>query len=318
MTKSAYVVGSLTAAPQTKVTGYLDVPGTTVRMPMTVINGAEPGPTVLITAGVHGGEYPSIEAAIRLAAELDPARVRGQVTVIHVVSPLAFEARQQYVVPQDGKNPNRQFPGSALGTVSERMAHAIMTQVVPGVTAWVDLHGGDIHESLLPFSIYSDGSAPEVLAKSRRLAEVYGIKYVVARNTVTGGTYGAAAAVGVACIITEAGQMGQLDEPNTQIHLQGCRNVLHDLGVLSGDPEPVEPIVLLREFPWVRAAQSGCWYPAVQVGSYVSAGEPVGVIKDYFGKTLGEYTAPASGAVLFVVTSLAISEGDPLVAQGVE
>lgn len=318
MSKADYVVAGLVAMPGSKVTGFLEVPGTQIRMPMTVVSGTEPGPTVLITGGVHGGEYPGIEAAIRLAAELEPTRVKGQVAVIHIVSPLAFQARQQYVVPQDGKNPNRQFPGSALGTVSERLAHAIMTKVVPGLDAWVDMHGGDIHEALVPFTIYSDAAAPEVLAKSRAMAEVYGIKYVVARNSVAGGTYGAASLVGVPCILTEAGQVGQLDEANTLVHLNGCRNVLRSLGVLSGAPEPVEPITLLRDFPWVRAEQDGCWYPAIQVGENVTADQVVGVIKDYFGEVIAEYRAPASGVLLFVVTSLAIGTGDPLLAVGVE
>jgi predicted deacylase len=318
MSKADYTVAGLKAAPGSKVQGFLEVPGTPVRMPITLVNGAEPGPTVLITGGVHGGEYPGIEAAIRLAAELNPARVKGQVAVIHIVSPLAFQARQQYVVPQDGKNPNRQFPGSALGTVTERMAHTIMTQVVPGLDAWVDLHGGDIHEALVPFTIYSDASAPEVQAKSKAMAEVYGIKYVVARNSVAGGTYGAASSAGVPCILTEAGQCGQLDEANTLVHLNGCRNVLKHLGVLPGSPEPVAPIALLRDFPWVRSEQDGCAYPSVKVGDVVTAGQPVAVVKDYFGNVLGEYQAPASGVVLFAVTSLAIGAGDPILAVGVE
>lgn len=311
-------VGTAVAAPGAKATGFLEVPGTEVAMPLTVVNGAEPGPRVLVSGGVHGGEYPGIEAAIRLAALLDPATVRGQVVVIHIVSPLAFAARQQYVVPQDGKNPNRQFPGNALGTVTERMAHAIMTQVLPGVDAWVDLHGGDIHEALVPFTIYSDAAAPQVAARSRAMAEVYGIEWVVASNSVKGGTYSAAAAAGVPTILTEAGQCGRLDETNTQIHLQGCLNVLKHLGVLPGQPAPVAPVKVCSQFPWVNAGQSGCFYPAVNIGQMVQAGQPIGVIKDCFGQVLAEYTAPASGVVLFVVTSLAINAGDPLLAVGVE
>ena len=318
MTRGDYVVGSLMAVPGAKVSGYLDVPGTMVRMPLTVVNGAEPGPTVLITGGVHGGEYPGIEAAIRLAAELDPARVKGRVTVIHIVSPLAFQARQQYVVPQDGKNPNRQFPGNAFGTITERMTHAIMAHVVPGIDAWIDLHGGDIHEALIPFTLYSDAATPEVQARSRQMAEVYGIKYLVPRNAIGGGTYGTGASLGIPAILAEAGQVGQLDEENVQVHLTGCRNVLKHLGVLPGRPEPVGPVTVLRDFPWLRAEQAGCWYPAVKVGDQATAGQTVGVIRDYFGKVVGEYKAPDSGLVLFVVTSLAIGTGDPLLAFGVE
>lgn len=198
------------------------------------------------------------------------------------------------------------------------MAHTLMTEVVSKADAWVDMHGGDIHEALVPFTIYSDSASPDVQARARAMAEVYGIEYVVARNSVAGGTYGAAAAIGVPCILTEAGQVGQLDEFNTLIHLSGCRNVLHHLGVLAGVPTPVAPIKLLRDFPWLRAGQEGCWYPAVAVGEQVLEGQTVGIIKDYFGQPLAEYRSPAGGVVLFVVTSLAINEGDPLLAVGVE
>lgn len=317
MSKRDFVVGGICAEPGSKATGFLEVSGTAVRMPVTVVNGTQTGPSVLISGGVHGGEYPGIEAAIALAAELDPTQVRGQVVVIHIVSPLAFHARQQYVVPQDGKNPNRQFPGSALGTVTERMAHLIMTQVVPQVDAWVDMHGGDIHEALVPFTIYSDAAAPHVQERARAMAAVYGIDYVIARASVAGGTYGAAGARGVPCILTEAGQVGQLDAESTQVHLRGCRNVLRHLGVLPGQPDPVAPIKLLRDFPWLRAEQSGCWYPAVGVGANVQAGQVVGVIKDYFGCLLAEYRSPASGVVLFIATSLAMNAEDPLLAVGV-
>lgn len=318
MSKESFQVAGISAAPGSKATGFIQVEGTNVAMPTTVVNGASPGPTLLVTGGVHGGEYPGIEAAIRLARELNPAEVRGQVVVIHIVSPLAFHARQQYFVPLDGKNPNRNFPGSKLGTASERMAYTVMTEAAAKVDAWVDLHGGDIHEALVPFTIYSDRSAPDVMARSKAMAEVYGIEYVLESNSVKGGTYGAAAAIGLPCILTEAGECGQLDEPNTQVHLKGLYNVLKLLGILAGSPEPVAPIRLLKNFPWLRSPHSGCWYPAVKVGEMVTEGHAVGEIRDYFGTTLERFTAPASGVVMFVVTSLAINADDPLLAIGAD
>ena len=312
----ALQVGGLVVEPGSRKSGYLEVPGTGVRMPLTVAMGIEDGPCVLVTGGVHGGEYPGIEAAIRLARELDPGELRGSVIVVHPVNLPAFHARVQYLVPQDGKNLNRQFPGNALGTVSERMAHVLMSEIVHRVDAWVDLHGGDIHEALVPFTIYSDAAEERVVSASRAMAEVYGIEYVLASATVKGGTYSAAAKAGVPCILAEAGQVGQLDEASVRIHLRGCRNVLKNLGALSGDPEPAPPIHLLRSFDWLFSSRTACWYPAVEIGQQVEKGEAVGVVRDYFGDTLEEHRAPSSGVVLFMVTSLAINEGDPLLAVG--
>ena len=312
----AFQIGGLVVEPGARGSGFLEVPGTGVRMPLTVVNGVEDGPRVLITGGVHGGEYPGIEAAIRLARELDPRELRGTVVLVHPVNLPAFHARVQYLVPQDGKNLNRQFPGNALGTVSERMAHVLMSEIVHRMDAWVDLHGGDIHEALIPFTIYSDAAEEGVVSASRAMAEVYGIEYVLAGATVKGGTYSAASKAGVPCILAEAGQVGQLDEASVAIHLRGCRNVLKHLGALPGEPEPVAPIRLLRTFAWLFSGQTACWYPTVEIGQRVEVGQAVGVVRDYFGETLEEHWAPASGVVLFLVTSLAINEGDPLLAVG--
>jgi len=141
---------------------------------------------------------------------------------------------------------------------------------------------------------------------------------VLGRNSVAGGTYGAAASAGGAAILTEAGEVGQLTEENVQIHLRGCRNVAHYLGIVPGAPESTGPVQVLADYQWLRASHSGCWYPAVRAGEKVQDGQVVGTIKDYFGNVLVTYTTPAPGIVLFSVTSLAMNEGDPLLAIGVE
>jgi predicted deacylase len=307
-------IGPLSAERGQKVRGLVPVPGTSIQLPITVAHGAEPGPTLLVTGGIHGGEYPGIEAAIGLACALDPADMRGSAIVVAVASPTAFQARMQYRVPEDGLNLNRQFPGSASGTVSQRLAAFIMTELAPRADAWVDMHGGDIHEDLEPFTIYS--AAPAVRARAARLAEVYGIRYLLESDSVRGATYGAAAAAGIPCILTEAGDVGQLDQECVEVHGRGLRNVLCELGILPGAPAPIGPTVLLRNNHWMTSEHTGCWYPAVQAGEQVTKGQPLGELRDYFGETLARVVAPADGVVLFRVTSLAIDAGDPLLAIG--
>ncbi|MGQ0550563.1 MAG: M14 family metallopeptidase [Armatimonadota bacterium] len=316
MSGAPWSVGTAAAAPGEKARGVLPVPGTGLQLPLTLAHGAHPGPLVLVTGGVHGGEYPGIEAAIRLARELDPTTMRGRIAVVHVYGLSAFHARLQYLVPEDGKNPNRVFPGKATGTVSERMAHILMETLVAGADAWVDLHGGDIHEELEPFTIYSDGAAPDVVAKSRAMAEAYGIPHIIRSQSIAGGTYGAASSRGVPAILTEAGGVAQLDADSVAVHLHGLRNVLRLLGVLPGEPEPVPPRTHLSQFVWLRSEHTGCWYPVVRAGERVSKGQVVGVIRDYWGDLLVEHRAPAAGVILFVVTSLAINPTDPLLGAG--
>jgi predicted deacylase len=294
----------------------LPVPGTGIQMPITLVHGARPGPRVLITGGVHGGEYPAIETAIRTARDLDPGQVSGRVALVHPYGLSAFHARLQYLVPEDGKNPNRVFPGKATGTVSERMAHTLFEALATGADAWVDLHGGDIHEALVPFVIYSDGAPPDVAAKSRAMAEAFGIPNVIVSQSIAGGTYGAAASLGIPAILAEAGGVGQLEERDVATLMRGVRNVLRLLGVIPGAPEPVPAPTRLTRFVWLRSEHTGCWYPSVRAGDRVSEGQPIGVIKDYWGDVLAAHTAPAGGVVLFVVTSLAINPTDPLIGIG--
>jgi predicted deacylase len=311
-------IGSLSAERGQKLRGWLPVPGTAIQLPLALIHGARPGPTLLVTGGIHGGEYPGIEAAIQLARALDPAAMSGSAIVVAIASPTAFQARMQYRVPEDGLNLNRQFPGRATGTVSQRLAACVMAQLAARADAWVDLHGGDIHEELEPFTIYSAGAAAAVRDESARLAAAYGIRYLVESDSVRGGTYGAAAAIDLPCILTEAGGVGQLDPAEQAAHSRGLQNVLRALGILPGAPESVEPNTLLRTFHVVTSEHAACWYPAVRAGDTVGQGQPLGELRDYFGDRVAQISAPLAGVVLYRVTSLAVDPGDPLVGIGAE
>jgi len=242
----------------------------------------------------------------------------GSAIVVSIASPTAFQARMQYRVPEDGLNLNRQFPGRATGTVSQRLATCVMTELAAHADAWVDLHGGDIHEELEPFTIYSAGAVPAVRAEAARLAAAYGIRYLVESDSVRGGTYGAAAAIDLPCILTEAGGVGQLDPAQQAVHSRGLQNVLRALEILPGVPESVEPVTLLHTFHVVTSQHAACWYPAVRSGDTVSQGQPLGELRDYFGDTVAHIAAPLAGLVLYRVTSLAVDPGDPLVGIGAE
>ena len=123
-----------------------------VEIPFAVIQGTRPGPRLLVTAGVHGSEFCSIEAAIRLM-RIPPEQIKGTLTILPIVNTQGFYKRSIYVMPQDGKNLNRMFPGRPDGSTSERVAHWLVTQAYPRADAYLDLHGGDLDEALVPFSI---------------------------------------------------------------------------------------------------------------------------------------------------------------------
>ncbi|MDR7543085.1 MAG: M14 family metallopeptidase [Armatimonadota bacterium] len=314
--RGSLTVGTATASPGTRAHGALSVPGVAVRLPVIVLRGSAPGPTLVITAGIHGAEYVGIEAAIRAAASLDVAALRGTVIVVPVANPPAFAARAIGVCPLDGRNLNRVFPGRPDGTASERIAHTLLTQVIRRADAYVDLHGGDLHEALEPFVLFCQGAAPEVVAKSRAMAETFGLGYVVAGG-LSGATVEAASSMGIPAILPEAGGQGILDERMVGLHLRGIHRVLAHLDMLGSVPEAISAPVPVSEFLWVRSSSAGLFYPSVSAGQQVSAGQAAGEIRDWFGERIASLSTPAAGVVLFVTTTLATNPGDPLFAIGV-
>jgi predicted deacylase len=313
-------VGDVTAGPGQVARGRIRVAvGTAVvvEMPVVVINGTRPGSTVCVTGGVHGAEYPGIEAAIRLSRNLRPEAMRGAVIIVPIVSVPAFQRRAIYVNPMDGININRVFPGNPAGTITEVMAATLFQEAVAQSDAFIDLHGGDLVEALVPFTIYFHSGNATVDEPSRKMAEAYGIKYIVRSLAMKGGSYQAAAAMGKPAILTESGGQGILDEPSVQIHVRGVTNVLKHLGVLEATPAAGEQPVHFPQSSWLAAEQSGIFYPAVSVGQQVERGQAVGEFRDWFGEPMAKVVSPAKGIVLFLVTSPAINKGDPILSVGV-
>jgi len=309
------VVGTASAGSGEKGFGALEVPGTGVSMPVAVIQGRTPGPRVCITAGVHGAEYVGIEAAIRTIGGLDPLVLSGTVIVVPVVNTPAFAARSIYVCPLDGRNLNRVFPGSPEGTPSERMAHTLLASAISGADAYIDLHGGDLNEALLPFTIYFGGADPEVVARSCAMAEAFGISHII-EGSVAGSAFEAASVAGIPAILPEAGGQGILDESMVAIHLRGITNVLCMLGITPGVAEPPARPVHVKRFLWLRSDHAGLFYPRVAVGDRVVEGEVLGEVRDWFGLRLALVNSPGDGSVLFLVTTPATNPGDPLLAIG--
>lgn len=310
-------VAGLTAAPGECIAQHvtITVVGVAVELPLFLINGAHPGPTLVVTAGIHGSEYPCVEAAARLGQTLDPAALHGQMIILPSANPLAFRSRSIYVTPPDGKNLNRQFPGSATGTFTEAWAYWLFQHIISQGDYYIDLHGGDMIEALVPFVSWLCVGNAEVDEAARAMADTFGISYILEiKEPLAGTTFCAAAEAGIPALLAEAGGQGVWDETSVAVLQNGVRRVMAHLNMYEPIAEPGEPPVQLKGWSWLRSEVNGLYYPEVAVGEQVKAGQDVGRIADVFGNTLQSITAPADGVVLFLVTSLAINTGDPLMA----
>ena len=281
--------------------------------PVFEATGPRDGPRACLLAGVHGCEYSSIAALTRFMRELDIAALTGTIVAVPVVSPTSFAARSPFVVPEDGRNLNRSFPGDPDGSFTDVLAHHVFSEFVAGADLLIDLHGGDLVEALEPFALYDDSPVRDT---AERLARAYGLGYIVCDTTDTlgGTTSAAAAAAGIPGVTAEAGGRGLLEPAEVERHLHGLHNSLRAAGMLDGEPDPPPAgQQLVERFLWLRTPVRGWWQPAVDVGDTVAAGDQLGTVLDGFGDTLQVITAPEPGALLFLTSSPAV-EADGLLA----
>ena len=289
--------------------GYIQ-PVDGVEIPFGIIEGSEAGPCLLVTAGVHGSEYCSIETAVRLLKRT-PEEIKGTLVVLPILNVQGFRKRSIYIMPEDGKNLNRMFPGRPDGSTSERLADWLVTHVYPHADAYLDLHGGDLDESLAPFTVY-----PRGCERSKALATAFGIPVAVAAGG-EGYTVNAAYKVGVPSILPEVSGNGLWGEDSVGEMMAGVERVMHYLGMTSV-PVARAP----QEFPqfvtmWVPSAPSdGLWYAAKEISESVAEGDVLGEIKDVFGKVLATVRSEKEGSVLYRLTSLSVNQGEALMGVG--
>jgi uncharacterized protein len=284
-------------------------------VPVVEITGGADGPLLTVIAGVHGCEYASMEGVRRWLRAVEVMELRGRVRAVPVLNLSAFASRTPFVVPEDGKNLNRCFPGNPAGTAADRLAYDTYQQLILGSDAVIDAHCGDMVEALEPFTLYEAGPAEE---QARDIACAYGLPYVIRQvkgpdRAVAGTTSGAAAEAGIAAITAEAGGCGLVQEDAVALHVAGLTAVLRLLEMTDGPrPAAIPAQTHLSRFIWLRCARAGWWSAAVAAGDRVAAGDVIGTVGSLDGSELFEtITAPAGGVIIFLTSSPAVA-GDGL------
>jgi hypothetical protein len=291
-----------------------------LEVPVIELTGAEDGPRLTVIAGVHGCEYASIDGVRQWARQLEQRELRGRVVAVPVLNLPSFRARSPFIVPDDGKNLNRCFPGDPAGTLADRLAHAAFTQLISGSDALVDVHAGDMVEALEPFALYDTGPAED---RARELATAYGLGYVIRQapgpgRAVGGSTSQAAAEAGIPAIIAEAGGCGLVERSAVEAHVRGLDGVLAALGMADpADARPAPQPAYLQRFLWLRCEDEGWWEPAVRPGEAVAEGQLLGTVSSLDGaRLLQTVTAPAAGVPMFITSSPAVAAEGLLLGLG--
>jgi len=318
-------VGSATAAPGQKATGYLEVPAGSdpgTRIPVVVVKGSKPGPTLALVSGAHGTEYASIIALENVIQTIDPQEISGAVIIVPLVNLASFEKKVPHVNPTDGKSMNRFYPGNPSGTQTERASWVMTKEVVEKCDYLIDLHGGELDESLRPYAYWSKTGDQRLDTASRGMVLTFGLDYIILvtdrPKDPNASRYldSTASTRGKPAIAVEAGASGTTEPDDVQALSDGCYNVMRFLKMLPGRAVAIEHPVWIGKVSSVTSETEGVFYPAVERGTYVAQGMKLGYVTDLFGKTIWEAHAPTAGVVLYVCSVPSMNKGDTVANVG--
>lgn len=324
--RATFTVGSATAARGQKATGEIEVPAgsdAATSIPVAVFHGAKPGPALALVSGAHGTEYASIIALEKLIGLLNPAEISGTVIVVPLVNIPSFERKVPHINPVDGKSMNRMYPGKMDGTQTDRASYLMTKQVVEQCDHLIDLHGGDLDESLRQYSYWTKTGNEQQDRVSREMILAFGLDHIIIstdrpkdpqasrylENTAT--------TRGKPSITVEAGHAGTVEADDVGALVNGCLNVMRYLKMLPGSATPIEHPVWIEKVVPLPSEQTGVFYPLVRRGTYVQQGMKIGYVTDYLGKTIFEARAPAPGVVLYICAVPSMTKGATIANIGV-
>jgi predicted deacylase len=323
--QAGFTVGTATAAPGQKATGFIEVPAgvdAATSIPVAVVRGTKPGPVLALVSGAHGTEYASIIAIEKLIQSLDASQISGTVILVPLVNIQSFEQKVPHVNPVDGKSMNRFYPGKQDGTQTERASWLITKQVVEPCDYLIDYHGGDLDENLRPYSYWPKTGNATHDATTRAMALAFGLDHIIVASDrpqeAQASRYldNTANTRGKPAIAVEAGYSGTVQADDVKALVDGTFSVMRYLKMLPGSPSAVEHPVWFGKIDTVASEQPGIFYPLVQRGSFVEKGTKIGYVTDFFGKIVYDAHAPAAGVVLYICGVPSMKKGDTVANIG--
>ncbi len=290
---------------------FQDFIGNQTFMPISVLKGKTEGPVFTIVAGVHGFEYPPIVATQELLKEINIDSLSGTLIVVPIANTGSFYTRTPFINPQDKLNLNGAFPGKSDGTVTQKIAHFIKTNVIPLSDVFLDIHGGDASEDLLPFvCYYNNENFPEQTRMAKRLSEISGFEYVVSYpytlkpDDPAKYTFKQACQDGKIALSIESGKLGNVQEKEVTLIKNGVYSMLKEMKMYGKNIEnPPKKIINLNDQKYIDSNRKGIFYSTYKAGDSVNKGDKVGYITDEFGNVISEFTAPVTGIILYKIAT---------------
>ncbi len=276
--------------------------GVPVSTPVLVINGEQPGPTVCLTAAVHGDELNGIEMVRRVMHDLSPDEVSGAIIGIPIVNVQGFRRGSRYL--PDRRDLNRYFPGNPNGSAAARIAHSFFLNVVSKCDALIDLHTGSNDRANLP-QIRADLRDPDVVT----LTQGFGSMVILHSTPAVGTLRYAATRAGIPSVTLEAGGPSQLELNEVRHGVKGIETLVYTLGMIKKRNVWRKPEPVYYRSSWVRADDGGILLSDVSLGSTVRKGDLLGTINDPMSNARSEIRSPYSGRIIGMARNQVVMPG---------
>jgi len=280
---------------------------TKVELPVILVNGAEEGPTLVITAVVHPPELAGIEVVRRITREeVDPMKLKGSIIAFPISNPIGIQFGE-YVTPHDGVNLSKAFPGKEDGSITERVAYAIRKHGIEErkPSCVVDLHS-NMHPCIV-FSIVRREGTEAVQQESVRLARAFGAT-VIRSGTQMTATFTPGVSLTGRCMTNDISAMTvelagstTLDMNTVEVGVQGMLNVMKALKMIDGEIEEQKDIKVLPGdysfYEMVKTNRGGIFHRLVEPGEKLSKGDNIGKVYNFYGEVVEEVRMPVDGYI---------------------
>lgn len=269
---------------------------TDLNMPVHVIRGFEKGPTIFLSAAIHGDELNGVEIIKEVMNILSKTEIKGTVIAVPIVNVFGFNNQSRYL--PDRRDLNRSFPGSAKGSLASRMADLFVKEIVSKCTHGIDFHTGAIHRSIYPQIRVNTKNA-----KALEFAKSFGAPMILDSNTRDGSLRETGRKMGTVTMVFEAGQALRFEEDYIKIGKMGCLNALHSIGIYPEKPPKIQLTldkkpILIKDSHWVRSPMGGTLRLKTKLGKFVKAGDKLGDISGPFGQKVETIIASHDGYVI--------------------
>ena len=324
-------IGGVTAKKGERVSGFLEAGkmanGSTLKIPVIIVNGKEEGPTLWLNGAVHGDEINGIVAIRKVAFDIEPGKLKGSIICTPVCNPVAFQARHK-LSNFDYLDLDQQFPGNPKGELSERIAYLLFEQIKNKADYLINFHTLGRYYFGRPYTVFKVVSEAdkEVLKESEKIAKAFGV-YLNCKVDQTKaiselpGSLGGALDVncmrnGIAAFMAEMGSGGRLEQKNIEKACQGIKNIMNYLKMIPGEPQIAKEQIMItkREFIWCDEA--GIVFMNVEPYDFVKEGCILAYITDFYGNTVENIKASRDCYVIATRFDPVVSTGDRIAIVG--